>query len=357
MATRVAEVAVHGRAAAAERAQLMQKWAVGALETAIDEEQAHEVLLRSIHGDQASSALDIALFIKAKEFLAQRHCLSLTARLWLQSTTEGPAVVLPDDIPYWRIFLYTIIPLLNPLLWPKPQKSTRAAQANASLATGVNNTLGAALAFAISAEERKHVQGNKSALERQVLRIEKTASMQPKHVRMDDEAEEATLSTMVRVFYSIPVVKFMWRLVFQIISFVLYVWLIFAAKSPADLMWESSSSTELDAIPFLHDGDPMEIVWLVVALCLLADSRYLMIVHSMSLSSGWTRLVKFIREMLLIAAVALRILMEFSQGDACHYYELCQAKVKWRPCAPPLAAPASSGRQPLDWLLPPSFGG
>ena len=312
---KMAQVAVHGQACAAERAQLMQEWAVGALDTATDEEQAHEVLLRSIHGDQLHSALDIALSIKAKTFLAQRHCLSLTARLWLQSTTEGPVIVLPLDIPYWRIFLYTILPFVNPLLWPKPRTSTRAAHEETSRATVEETLLGAArMAFAISAEERKHVHGDKSTLVLQMTRIEKQATLRPKQAGKDDAAEEVTLSTMMRVFYSIPAVKFMWRLIFQLLLFALYVCLVFEANPPAvyqDLFQDKMGGP----VPHLRDGDPVEIAWFVVALCMLADSRYRTMLHSMSLSSGWTRLFKFISEVLLISALALRVAMEMMYDD------------------------------------------
>eukprot|EP00964_Phaeocystis_antarctica_P067489 scaffold40855_cov63-Phaeocystis_antarctica.AAC.5 len=333
---KMAQVAVHGQACAAERAQLMQEWAVGALDTATDEEQAHEVLLRSIHGDQLHSALDIALSIKAKTFLAQRHCLSLTARLWLQSTTEGPVIVLPLDIPYWRIFLYTILPFVNPLLWPKPRTSTRAAHEETSRATVEETLLGAArMAFAISAEERKHVHGDKSTLVLQMRRIEKQATLRPKQAGKDDAAEEVTLSTMMRVFYSIPAVKFMWRLIFQLLLFALYVCLVFDAEPPAvyqDLDHElgggKNTNPTINAIPFLRDGNPVEIALFVVALSLLVDSRYRTLLHSMSLSSRWTKLFKFMSEVLLISALVLRVAMETLYNDsnnkrqAENYYQL-----------------------------------
>ena len=313
---KMADVAVHGKASAAERAQLMQEWAVGALDTATDEEQAHEVLLRSIHGDQLHSALDIALSIQAKAFLAQRHCLSLTARLWLQSTTEGPVIVLPDDIPYWRILLYTIIPFLNPLLWPKPRISTRETDEKTSFATEEASLGAARMAFAISAEERKHVHGDKSALVRQVTRIEQQATLRPRQQGKDDTTEGVTLSTMIRVFYSIPAVKFVWRLIFQLLLVCLCASVVLGAQPPAVYQDEpnevNGTIPKIDAIPFLHQGDLVEIAWLVVALCLLVDHRYRTMLHSMSLSSGWRRLFKFISEVLLVAAVAVRLAMEVS---------------------------------------------
>ena len=329
---KMADVAVHGKASAAERAQLMQEWAVGALDTATDEEQAHEVLLRSIHGDQLHSALDIALSIQAKAFLAQRHCLSLTARLWLQSTTEGPVIVLPDDIPYWRIFLYTILPFLNPLLWPKPRISTRETDEKTSFATEEASLGAARMAFAISAEERKHVHGDKSALVRQVTRIEQQATLRPRQPGKDDTTEGVTLSTMIRVFYSIPAVKFVWRLIFQLLLVCLCAILLLSEAQPPAVYQDEPNEVngtipKIDAIPFLHQGDLVEIAWLVVALCLLVDHRYRTMLHSMSLSSGWRRLFKFISEVLLVAAVAVRLAMELSNNDnkikAEECYQLC----------------------------------
>ena len=329
---KMADVAVHGKASAAERAQLMQEWAVGALDTATDEEQAHEVLLRSIHGDQLHSALDIALSIQAKAFLAQRHCLSLTARLWLQSTTEGPVIVLPDDIPYWRIFLYTILPFLNPLLWPKPRISTRETDEKTSFATEEASLGAARMAFAISAEERKHVHGDKSALVRQVTRIEQQATLRPRQQGKDDTTEGVTLSTMIRVFYSIPAVKFVWRLIFQLLLVCLCAILLLSEAQPPAVYQDEPNEVngtipKIDAIPFLHQGDLVEIAWLVVALCLLVDHRYRTMLRSMSLSSGWERLFKFISEVLLVAAVAVRLAMELSNNDnkikAEECYQLC----------------------------------
>ena len=329
---KMADVAVHGKASAAERAQLMQEWAVGALDTATDEEQAHEVLLRSIHGDQLHSALDIALSIQAKAFLAQRHCLSLTARLWLQSTTEGPVIVLPDDIPYWRIFLYTILPFLNPLLWPKPRIFTRETDEKTSLATEEASLGAARMAFAISAEERKHVHGDKSALVRQVTRIEQQATLRPRQPGKDDTTEGVTLSTMMRVFYSIPAVKFVWRLIFQLLLVCLCAILLLSEAQPPAVYQDEPNEVngtipKIDAIPFLHQGDLVEIAWLVVALCLLVDHRYRTMLRSMSLSSGWERLFKFISEVLLVAAVAVRLAMELSNNDnkikAEECYQLC----------------------------------
>ena len=326
---KMADVAVHGKACAAERAQLMQEWAVGALDTATDEEQAHEVLLRSIQGDQLHSALDIALSIKAKTFLAQRHCLSLTARMWLQSTTEGPEVVLPDDIPYWKIFLFTMMPIVNPSLWPnKPRTSTRESNKGPSTEGPSSSTGAARMAFAISADERKHVRGDKSALVRQVTRIVDQASLTPKQAGKDDAIEEVTLSTMmsaVASFYSIPAVKFVWRLIFQILLVCLYAGLVYGADPPAVYQVDANGTTvDLDKIPFLHNGDPVEWLWLVVALCLMADFRYRTMLHSMSLSSGWTRLFKVISEVLLVAAVAVRLAMEvpyYSYNNKSQYYQ------------------------------------
>ena len=362
----MAEVAVHENASAAERAQTMQAWAVGALDMAVDEEQAHAVLLRSIHGDQEHfqhSALDLAVGIKAKTFLAQRHCLSLTAKMWLQSTADGPVIVLPDDLPYWRLVLYTVLPPINPFLWPQP---TREDHDMASFGTEEAlhdvHTRGASMAYAISSEERKHVHpGDKSSLVRQVSRIEIQASqqLQLNHVRKDDTMEGVTLSTMMRVFYSIPAgplycsstllltppctlnptcifvvtVKFAWRFLFQLVLFGLYTCLVFTAVPPAEYedVYDGSNLTipDIEKIPFLHNPDPLNIIWIVVALSMMADGRHRAMFRSMTLSSGWARRgFKLISELLLIAAVVLRVAMEapFQDDDkdgAGQLYQRC----------------------------------
>lgn len=121
-------------------------------------------------------------------------------------------------------------------------------------------------------------------------------------------------------------VKFAWRALFQLVLFALYISLVFTAVPPAEY---EDVSGGFGKLPFLHDANHLTIMWIVVALSMMTDGRHRTMFRSMTLSSGWARRgFKLISELLLIAAVVVRVAMEapFQYNDkktAGYLYQRC----------------------------------
>ena len=102
--TKMSQSIPQGQGQMKERAARLQSWALGAIEEAPDETQAHFVLERSIREDRVYTALDIALSTGAKKLLFQRHSISLIQRWWRGDFT-GATVALPEGTSYLAIAL------------------------------------------------------------------------------------------------------------------------------------------------------------------------------------------------------------------------------------------------------------
>ena len=157
---KMAQVIPQGQADVELQGKHMQDWAYGALEAAPDEKQAHDVIQRSIRDDRSFTALDIALRTGAKKFLYQRHCVSLTDRLWRGDFT-GSEISLPQDYSFAVLLVQTIFPFANRHLYRdvlKGKKDTKDAYGS----TVFYDALG--LAFSISSQERRKATIIKAAL-------------------------------------------------------------------------------------------------------------------------------------------------------------------------------------------------
>ena len=157
---KMAQVIPQGQADVELQGKHMQDWAYGALEAAPDEKQAHDVIQRSIRDDRSFTALDIALRTGAKKFLYQRHCVSLTDRLWRGDFT-GSEIALPQDYSFAVLLVQTIFPFANRHLYRdvlKGKKDTKDAYGS----TVFYDALG--LAFSISSQERRKATIIKAAL-------------------------------------------------------------------------------------------------------------------------------------------------------------------------------------------------
>ena len=130
----------------------MQDWAFGALEAAPDEKQAHDVIQRSIRDDRSFTALDIAMRNGMKKFLYQRHCVSLTDRLWRGDFT-GSEISLPQDYSFSVLLVQTIFPFANRHLYRDVLKRSKDNTKEAYGSTVFYDALG--LAFSISSQERR----------------------------------------------------------------------------------------------------------------------------------------------------------------------------------------------------------
>lgn len=110
-----------------DRAAEMQGWAMGAMDAAPDQAIAHRLLAHVVHvqNPRAKSTggrtvLDLALLLEQKDFLAQRHSISLMKKLWLGwSVEDGPLFELRKDrahVTQLIFLLFLPIPWLNPHL-------------------------------------------------------------------------------------------------------------------------------------------------------------------------------------------------------------------------------------------------
>ena len=347
---KMSQTITQGQQAMRERSTRLQEWALGAIEEAPDEKQAHYVLERSIREDRLYTVLDIALSTGAKKLLFQRHSISLIERWWRGDFT-GAEVSLPEGINYLSIALECVFPFVNTLLWPKEEAVE--APKNAYGSTVFYDALG--MAFSISSREKE--MATAAMLDAEKLdaakldaaaagqpspvpkltsaasteSIDVTVSAAPKRSKLarfsemmqndlqaDASAEVARTSSYclgswfsrLRTFYTIPAVKFVWRVLFQSLLTVLYVMLIMNFKSPAELDARFTENP-IELIPFTKNLNPVEIAWLLCELGLWLDKRHQQVLRSRSTgAAAGGKGVAYLSDALFVVAVGVRIAME-----------------------------------------------
>ena len=294
---KMSQTITQGQAAMKGRAFRLQEWALGAIEEAPDEKQAHFVLERSIREDRLYTVLDIALSTGAKKLLFQRHSISLIERWWRGDFT-GADVSLPPGINYLVIALEVVFPFANPLLWPKEEAVV--APKNAYGSTVFYDALG--MAFSISSKEKEMATAamldaaaaDQSSTEPKLTSASSTASIDVKmsaaqtrgklqrfsEMLQNDSIADASAEVVrgsssrclggawfsrLRTFYTIPAVKFVWRVIFQSLLTVLYILLIMNFKTPAELD-PRFSENPIESIPFSQNFNAVEIAWLLCEL-------------------------------------------------------------------------------------------
>ena len=107
-----------------DRAAIMEGWAMDVMDNAPSEHKAHAILSHTIHlsgwtnGAGGRSILDLAMLLDKKQFLAQRHSISLMAKLWLGQSKDSPfALKKPfSGVLELIVLLFVPIPFLNPQL-------------------------------------------------------------------------------------------------------------------------------------------------------------------------------------------------------------------------------------------------
>lgn len=368
--TKMSQNIAQGQSQMKERAARLQSWALGAIEEAPDEKQAHFVLERSIRDDRVYTALDIALSTGAKKLLFQRHSISLIQRWWRGDFT-GADVALPEGINYVVIALQVLFPFANPLLWPT--KEVTAAPKNAYGSTVFYDALG--MAFSISSKEKEKavaLQLNAAAAEAALLPDGQTSTEPPKLIsgastasidvakpvptavsspnrrrgemmqrvrklqRFSELLEResgldmstdvdsgksnwlATWFSRLQTFYTIPAVKFVWRVMFQSLLTVLYIRLILNFKTPDELDERFSPRDPLEEIPFSRNLNPVEIAWLLCELGLWLDKRHQQVLRSRSTwAATGGKGVAYLSDLLFVVAVGIRVAMEkpYSEGN------------------------------------------
>ena len=352
---KMSQVITQGQAAMKERAFRLQEWALGAIEEAPDEKQAHFVLERSIREDRVYTVLDIALSTGAKKILFQRHSISLIDRWWRGDFT-GSEVSLPY-VNYPLLALETVFPFASPVLWVWPKKQTTAAPKDAYGNTVFYDAL--ALAFSISSEERRMagcaremaaavardaaaVHARKMGSPAQLSAVSTCTTAEPSNSASVTEpgprrrtirrfanilhsASHTDASAILvrgsshflrewfsrlRTFYTIPAVKFVWRIIFQSLLTALYVILIMNFKTPHQLD-PRFSENPLDLIPISQNFEPVEASWILCEIGLWLDKRHQQVLRSRSTgaNTGGKR-VAYLSDVLFLFAVGVRIAME-----------------------------------------------
>ena len=121
----------------------------------------------------------------------------------------------------------------------------------------------------------------------------------------------STVTTRAKAFYAIPAVKFIQRGLVQTYGTLLYFVLVYKFKSPS--MVERDRPLGLsNSMPFLHDANPIEIMWLVYEIGVWLDLRHQQLMRNRSHvhAEGSLERVRLVSDALIIIALGIRITME-----------------------------------------------
>tara|TARA_B110001452_G_scaffold21628_1_gene17351 strand:+ start:612 stop:4946 length:4335 start_codon:yes stop_codon:yes gene_type:complete len=335
---------------ALERAERLQEWALGALETA-DEERAYKVLRMQIDGNimRPNSCLDIARLTSAKMFLTQRHCVSLMSLQW-RGGQPGSSVTIRKSFNYIELLIFAVFPVVNRYLWKHDgggrccSRGRQRQKAEAQTATeSIIMALG--LVYRIVGEERGKV------IKRDAMKEMRRTSMQsmgqsrslleevqdPQAVKdkwitelfgaqASLEEEVNMVASHMTSFYQVPAVKYTLRFLMHCIAISFYVLLIINFVDPDELekrrfRCEDAAQTPADDrlnclankyVPLVSDYNYDEVAWLLMELGLWLDQRYQFVARTqLKLPSvrGAGRFA-WASDVLIIISVALRYSME-----------------------------------------------
>lgn len=222
-----------------ERFQRFQMWARDAIGMAPDEAAAHAVLEMCIYGDV--TAIDIAMHTKAKAFLSQRHCVSLVDRWWRGGST-GSTVMLAPDFSWPKLLVQLIFPFLHPDV-----RNAGKADEQEEKQSSLYDALG--LYMTISDNERKAASvAMRLSASRGGL---KTVLKESDHGGPEVETRSPLAS-----FYAVPAVRFLMRMVVQMVVSIGYIVLIFANFVNTDDLEERKADASIPwdkKMPLLFD--------------------------------------------------------------------------------------------------------
>jgi len=348
VANRMAKVIMQGAAAAEERAARMQEWAYGAMEMAPDESHAHHVLELSISGRY--TALDIALRTQNKTFLSQRHCLTLMDEWW-RGGSGNRVVHLPEGFNWGFLVMEALFPLLNRHLWHAEDEEEKSA-------AGPSNVYDAlAMYMNISASERARVQLAQSQVDGAAASPDASTKTGPsagtsifKPIRGLFEGSvakaeshldrNASLYRRVVDFYSVPYVKFVFRVLAQAAVTTMYVIMIFNFDDPDDLDKARLNETVAwnDKFPLISKSHH-EMLWLFFETGIFLDQKHQNLMRSRTDApphGKFFSVVRLIDNCLIVSAMGIRVSMEFyadELGDnPCVPNELSGAEGGFAPC-------------------------
>lgn len=321
---------VQGQQEALDRTARMQEWAIGAMEMAPDEAQAHFVLGQSIRDDTHYTALDIAMHTQAKAFLTQRHCVTLMDKWW-RGGTPGSSVVLPPQYSWLMLAFFAFFPVFNPHLYEQydevvRRKHSPAEEKKAEAGRYIQGMFYDALSLAmkISETERDRAINARAMRETASEHSEKTAvkgraselRRQASRFKIEDakadEEKEVVMASRLSSFYSVPAVKFLFRLVYRLCNVGLYITLINSLSTPDELQQMKDDPDNPCKLPLLSDFKWNEMAWLIFEWGLWIDQRHQVVMRRRTgapKQEGPIR-ISIISDVLLMLALVARIISE-----------------------------------------------
>ena len=105
-----------GVAECLERAEKLESWAVGTLNSVTLQASARAILGRALPDWGSTTLLDLAMQFKMKSFICQWHCQSLMDAWW-RGDFPGGRIELPEDYSTLALWLYAVMPPCNPYLY------------------------------------------------------------------------------------------------------------------------------------------------------------------------------------------------------------------------------------------------
>ena len=325
---------VQGQQEALARAARMQAWAIGAMEMAPDEAQAHFVLGQSIRDDKYYTALDIAMHTQAKAFLTQRHCVTLMDKWW-RGGVRGSSVVLPPQYSWLALAFFAFFPVFNPHLYEQYDEVVRnrgsaAEEKRGDAGRHVQGMFYDALSLAMKisegerdraitaramqdthAEDGEHSPGQ-SATKGRATELKRQASRFKIESAKESDEKEVVMRGRVSSFYSVPAVKFLFRLVYRLCNVGLYITLIGSLSTPDELQQMKDDPDEPCKLPLLSDYKWNEIAWLMFEWGLWIDQRYQVVMRRRTGApkpEGFNR-ISIVSDVLLMLALVARIISE-----------------------------------------------
>ena len=338
----MSQQAARGAAQLEERADTMLQWACGALDMAYDEVQAHQVLKLELCGKY--TALDIAMHTEGKAFLNHPHCRSLINELWRGGADARSTFTIEANYSNITLALYIFFPFLNPDIWkakhgPQPPKMGN-----------FYDVMG--LVMNITALERSRLSKFAES-QRKPGDINPVPSLLPRPGRLRqvvelhaDAAHPVDTMSPLQSFYAAPAVKFITRAIVHMLLIALYVLLIFLTFKNPDVLDELRANPNIpwtEKLPLLSLPDPyswVEYLWLVWEASMFFDMRHqrMMMVGMVSLGGGAkgasTNILQHLGELLLLAAIGVRVCMEFRKIQLdiypCDPYEASPIDDYWK---------------------------
>eukprot|EP00966_Prymnesium_polylepis_P136812 3161153-Prymnesium_polylepis.1 len=98
------------------RAALMEEWACGAIGQAETYDDAARIITMSVTKEHWHNALEIAMRVGCKQFLA-RPAVAELIDTWWRGGWAGSLVTIPPNFNWLAMCVYALCPVLSPYVW------------------------------------------------------------------------------------------------------------------------------------------------------------------------------------------------------------------------------------------------